>query len=353
MRRGPRWFAGSADAIYQNLNLDLRRAAEVHLRLRCRPHLPDGSAPDDRAAHRARRRDHGRRHPRADRERRRVRRDRDRRELAHDPCLPREAEGPGRDGRVARRGARVDGELRLLGRRPDRRRHPRRRRRDLGPRPRRQHHPRARRAGRGLRLGLREQQDRRCERARPRLLARRRDARRLLRRAHGPDLGRPDVQPLQRGLADPHLAGAAAAREVRLRGRGPDRLGDELHGLRRCRRLGRHRAPVDPLAQRARPLARARRGLGADARRRRRPRRDRPERDRRQERADRAGRADRRRPRGRPGAVRDVGRTGSPSSRRAPPSRHERAGLEGRAPHARVPAGGLRRCRRPRRVPGA
>ena len=62
-------------------------------------------------------------------------------------------------------------------------------------------------------------------------------------------------------------------------------LGDELDGLRRRRRLGRHRAPLDPLARRARALARARRGLGADARRRRRPRRDRPERDRRQERA--------------------------------------------------------------------
>ena len=35
-------------------------------------------------------------------------------------------------------------------------------------------------------------------RARARLLARHRDARRLLRRAHGPDLARPDLQPLQR-----------------------------------------------------------------------------------------------------------------------------------------------------------
>ena len=34
--------------------------------------------------------------------------------------------------------------------------------------------------------------------ARARLLARHRDARRLLRRAHGPDLARPDLQPLQR-----------------------------------------------------------------------------------------------------------------------------------------------------------
>ena len=41
------------------------------------------------------------------------------------------------------------------------------------------------------------------ERARPRLLARRRDARRVLRRAHGPRLGRPGVQPLQQRVADP------------------------------------------------------------------------------------------------------------------------------------------------------
>ena len=49
------------------------------------------------------------------------------------------------------------------------------------------------------------------DRARPRLLARRRDARRLLRRAHGPRLGRPGVQPLQPRVADPHLDRAAAA----------------------------------------------------------------------------------------------------------------------------------------------
>ena len=93
----------------------------------------------------------------------------------------------------------------------------RRRRRVLRARPRRQHHPVDGRARRGVRLRLRGERGARRDRARPRLLARRRDARRLLRRAHGPDLGRPDLQPLQRRLADPHLARAAAAREVRLR----------------------------------------------------------------------------------------------------------------------------------------
>ena len=55
------------------------------------------------------------------------------------------------------------------------------------------------------------------DRARPRLLARRRHARRLLRRPHGPHLGPPGVQPLQHGVADPHAARAAAAGQVRVR----------------------------------------------------------------------------------------------------------------------------------------
>ena len=83
----------------------------------------------------------------------------------------------------------------------------RRRRRGLQARPRRQHHPGARRAGRGA--GLRLRAPTRCPGAtdaRPRLLARRRHARRLLRRAHGPDLGPPDLQPVQPRVADPHLA---------------------------------------------------------------------------------------------------------------------------------------------------
>ena len=96
----------------------------------------------------------------------------------------------------------------------------RRRRPVIGARHRRQHHPRPRLARTGVRVGLRQQQRARCERARPPLLARRRNARRLLRRAHGPDLCRPELQPLQLRVADPHLARAAAAGEVRLRGGG-------------------------------------------------------------------------------------------------------------------------------------
>ena len=54
-RLGPRWFTGSADAIFQSLQPDLRRPARLHRRLRRRPRLPDGPAADGRAAHRVRR----------------------------------------------------------------------------------------------------------------------------------------------------------------------------------------------------------------------------------------------------------------------------------------------------------
>ena len=94
---------------------------------------------------------------------------------------------------------------------------------------------------------------------RARLLARRRDARRLLRRAHGPHLGRARVQPLQPRVADPHVARSAAAGQVRLRRRGrPARDGARLDGLRRRRHLRRHRAPLGALAGRPPALLRAR-----------------------------------------------------------------------------------------------
>ena len=51
---------------------------------------------------------------------------------------------------------------------------------------------------RGCRLRLHRERRARVHRPGPRLLARRRDARRLLRRAHGPHLGPPGLQPLQR-----------------------------------------------------------------------------------------------------------------------------------------------------------
>ena len=70
-----------------------RRAARLRDRLRRGPHLPDGPAPDGRAAHRERRGGDGRRAARADRPGRPVRRDRDRPGRALDRGLPGEAEG--------------------------------------------------------------------------------------------------------------------------------------------------------------------------------------------------------------------------------------------------------------------
>ena len=289
MRRGPNWFAGLGRRDLPEPEPDLRRAAALHLRLRRRPRLPDGSAPDARAAHRARLGAHDRRHPRPDRELTRVRRDRDRLRLAHDPGVPREAEGPGRDGRVARRGARVDGQLRVLGRRADRRRHSRRRRRDA-----------RRTTSAATSSPTLVERGQACvwDFANSKILgASERDL------GYWRDVGTLDayydahmdlisVDPMFNLYNEdwPILTWPEQLPpgEVRVRGGGPGRRRDELDGVRRRRRLGRHRAPLDPLARRARALARARRGLRRAARRRHRPRRDRAQRDPRQERADRA-----------------------------------------------------------------
>ena len=61
------------------------------------------------------------------------------------------------------------------------------------------------------RLRLQGQRGARRHRPRPRLLARRRDAGLLLRRAHGPDRAAAGVQPLQLRVADLHLLRPAAA----------------------------------------------------------------------------------------------------------------------------------------------
>ncbi len=83
------------------------------------------------------------------------------------------------------------------------------------PRHGRRHHPQAGRRGRGRRLRLRRQRGARCHRPRRGLLARRRDARRVLRGPHRPRVRAPDLQPLQRQVAHQHGDDAAAAREVR------------------------------------------------------------------------------------------------------------------------------------------
>ena len=77
------------------------------------------------------------------------------------------------------------------------------------------------------------------DRARQRLLARRRDAGLLLRRAHGPVPRAPGVQPVQRALADPHPRAVPAAGQVRARLRRPDRPGPRQPGQQRGHRVRR------------------------------------------------------------------------------------------------------------------
>ena len=151
----------------------------------------------------------GRRAPRADRAGRPVRRDRDRRRTgATSPRSARSRSDPvglpdAPDQVFASMGNYVFStealiEHRLTADAADE---------DVQARPRRQHHPALVAAGRRAGLRLRRQRGPGRDRPRPRLLARRRDARRLLRRAHGPDLGPPDLQPVQPRVADPHVAG--------------------------------------------------------------------------------------------------------------------------------------------------
>ena len=89
-------------------------------------------------------------------------------------------------------------------------------------------------------------------------------------------------------------------------GDGPDRARARLDGLGRGGGVGGHGAALDPVARDPGPLRRPGRGVGADARRRRRPGRGGPQRHPRQERAGPRGRPDRRRPRPGPGAVRGL-----------------------------------------------
>ena len=284
-----------------------RRAAGPRGGVRRRPHLPDGSAADARPAHRDRRGRDRRRAARAAVAGRPVRRRRGGAGRPHHHRVPREAEGRGRPARRPGPGVRVDGQLHLHDRGADRVRVPGCRGLGLEPRHGRQHRADAGRERRRPRVRLLAQRRPGGERARPRLLARRRDARCVLRRPHGPGLGRPHLQPLQPGVADPELPRAAAAGQVRVRRGRTARGGARLDGVRGGGDLGSDRAPLGAVARRPRALVRDGRGLGADGRRRRRPRRGRAARDPGQERARRAGSADRHRPGGRPRALRRVG----------------------------------------------
>ena len=180
------------------------------------------------------------------------------------------------------------------------------------------------------------------ERARARLLARRRDARRLLRRAHGPHLGR------ARCSTSTTASGRSSPGPIRCRRPSSSSTTD---GRARAWRSTRWSAPAS-----SSPAATVRRSVlspgvhlhsyaevedsRAHAGRRRRPQRRRAPGDRRQERAHRRGRADRRRPRGRPRALHGLG-----GRRRRHPQGRDGRRREGRAAHARVPARRLRRRR--------
>ncbi len=108
-----------------------------------------------------------------------------------------------------------------------------------------------------------------CTERRTRLLARRRHPRQLLRRQHGPGRGAAGVQPVQPRLAHLHQPGPAAAGQVRLRGRRPRRarpLDSIVSG--RVHHFRRHGAPVGHLPRRAGRARGAGRGLGDHGQRR-------------------------------------------------------------------------------------
>ncbi len=161
--------------------------------------------------------------------------------------------------------------------------------------------------GEARRLRFRGERGAGDDRARPRLLARRRNTRCVLRGAHGPDQRRPDLQPLQRGLADPHLAGPLPPAKFVFERTG--RVGHALDsivcagvivsgGTVRRSIVSPHGASIRTRGRRSVLMHDVDVGRGAVVRRR----------DRRQERADRARRAGRGRCRGRPQALRRLGR---------------------------------------------
>ena len=240
-RLGPRWYQGSADAIFQSLNLinderpdyvvvfgadniyrmDVSQMLDAHIAGGLGCTVAGIRVPRSQASS-----------LRGDR-RRRGRQDR---------RVPGEA---GRPARAVRRPGvvvRLDGQLHLHHRGADRR--PRRRcgDRELPARHGRRHRPELRGARRGPGLRLHRQRGAGQHRPGQGVLAGRGDDRRLPRGAHGPGLDRPGVQPLQPGLADLDLPGADARREVHP-GRQRDRL-DRQPGQHRLRRRDRRLGAV-------------------------------------------------------------------------------------------------------------
>ncbi len=207
------WYLGTADAVYQNLYSVVREAPKHVVILSgdhiykmdyskmLRWHIEKGAAATVATyevpvagSGAPLRRDPGRR-GRADRR------------------LRGEAGRAQADPEHARRGARLDGDLRLRGRRAREgargRRRPRQQARLRQGHPALAHRPRA-----GVLVPVlgREQEGQQ-------VLARHRRARRLLRGQHGPRPGQPGLQPVRPGMAHPHVDGAGTAGQVRVRRR--------------------------------------------------------------------------------------------------------------------------------------
>ena len=130
------------------------------------------------------------------------------------------------------------------------------------------------------------------------VLARYRNAGRLLRSQHGPLPGEPGVQPVRSGVAASNAPAAGAAGKVRVRRSGtPVRAGARFGDLSRLHRLGQHDSGQRALPQRARAQLLPRRSEHPDARRARRPPRADSACDHRPRRAHSQGRAHRLSPR--------------------------------------------------------
>ena len=166
-----------------------------------------------------------------------------------DPRVPGEAHPPGGASGQPARGPGQHGQLRIRRRRAGRGGHEGRRPRGVQARHGRGH--RARRSSGATDAGVYDYKDNvraRLERPRPGLLARRRDARLLLRRPHGRRLAAADLQPLQLRVADLHLLRPAAARQAGPGRRRPAGVRERRAALARRRRQRRPGAPVGAVA---------------------------------------------------------------------------------------------------------
>ena len=222
MRRGPRWFAGSADAIFQNLNI-IGDERPDHICVFGADHIyrmDPSQMLEQHIATGAGVTVAGIRVPIAEASQFGViepGRGRRSRSFLEKPAAPRRAARRART-RCSPRWATTSSRPTCCSRRSPRTRPTAGSHHDMGG----DVIPMLVRAGRGPRLRLRRQPGPGRDRARPRVLARRRHPRQLLRRPHGPGVGAPGVQPLQPRVADLHRQLAAAAGQVRLRGDGPD-----------------------------------------------------------------------------------------------------------------------------------